>query len=463
MKIVTSRKNRQPERAAKQFESLAAAYLERLPEKSRAFLPKLATAFVYGASDWKELQLHRDTALDAELSLLDEELKPDQLCERRQFQVGALGQAFQTVGLTVDKAKLGVLIATWQPSARRPKESATVTVDAEAWEAGGHRESFVRLYRNLERSGRRPTQGEVQELVNGMRCADPMLRELVGTFLGPLAVRLINDDGQSDANEKLGLLLFEALIAHGNNVAKLDLAETLVGAESTKQLKRVGELLKTINRTDFILDETGRRLEWTKATYLFKLGGKSNRQKALRVYEKLAPLDPRSAYLAGIFYDSERPEGFGDTVPIDLTKAKAFFEMGFSSGHGNSLLPLIGVLIKLKALHYVEPNSGLSAEFLDAYDAAAKSILMGVDARMPKVPTEQRALGFLYGAVRGSNMREAAPKAAVRYFNYAGAFLGFSLIQLEKLYHAETSEFLTLLHEGFTSANPLYHKTGTVA
>lgn len=462
MKITISRKSRQPERAAKQFESLAAVYLNRLPEKSRALLPKLATAFVYGATSWKDFQFQREAALNVDLSPLDEELTPDRLRERRDFQIGALGQAFQTVGLTVNEAKLAALVADWQPSASRPKERATVTIDAEAWETDGRRQRFEKLYRHLEFSGRQPTPSEVQELVDGMRCASPKLRAWAGTFLGPLAVRLIND-GKSAADEHLGVRLFEALAAHGDSVAKLDLAETLLRADSPKYLKRVGELLKTIDRAYFIHDETGRRLDWTKATYLFKLGGKSNRQEALRAYEELAPLDPCSAYLAGIFYDSGRPEGFENTVPVDLDKARAFFEMGFCGGHGHSLLPLIGVLIKFKALHHVGPASGLSAEFLDAYDAAAKSVLMGADPRMPKDPTKQRALGFLHGAVRGSNMREAAPRAAARYFGYGGACLRFELVDLEQEYRPETNELLALLHEGFKAGWALYAETGATA
>lgn len=160
-----------------------------------------ATAYVLGHADmaaWvqacAETQNH---------SAVDEDCTLGKLVERREFQAARL---VEYAGQFQLQPSAREIIDIWQPSAKRPEESALAYVQRAKWQKKGEDARCLEVAKQLVREGEVPDEAGVEFLRIGVRCARKDIRDKLETYIGRLGTRLINGYDQRYAERGYRLL-----------------------------------------------------------------------------------------------------------------------------------------------------------------------------------------------------------------------------------------------------------------
>ena len=192
----------------------------------------------------------------------------------------------------------------------------------------------MELLKNLEAIGRIPTSADLNLILQGLRNASKFTSQLACTYVGPVAIKLVNENDPS--SQAIGLRLLEAMVANEDVYARVSLATALARGWGGKyDPKRALDLAKSVLDEIFIEDCSSIELLTLVAELsMSDAGGPSDRQRALKMLELAAALGhPESAYNAGLFYDDEPGEEMRGVVVPDPVKAHDLYVSALNAGY----------------------------------------------------------------------------------------------------------------------------------
>jgi len=211
-----------------------------------------AAAYVLGHPDMPEWTTA--CAQTQDQSAFDEDCTLEKLEERREYQAARLAEY---VGQFQFELAAREIVDLWQPSAKRPEESALAYVQRTKWQKKGEDKRCLELAEQLERECRIPNEGEVELLRIGVRCARTTVREWLETFVGPLGCKLVND--YENRYAPLGYRLLDTLQAASTGeftYPRVTLAKALAHGWGTPprmkesgRLKRAKSLLELVGQS----------------------------------------------------------------------------------------------------------------------------------------------------------------------------------------------------------------------
>ncbi|ADP20054.1 MULTISPECIES: SEL1-like repeat protein [Achromobacter] len=198
----------------------------------------------------------------------------------------------------------------------------------------------LKLLRNLEQSGRVPTLGETDSIVDSFSSYPSEQLELIETYAGALAVRLINM--KRGLPPQQGVRILEALVANGCQFSKLSLAHALFNGwgcdeDSARARSLVAELLALVRsgKVDF--------LEPASYAELYSLGAKlsmqaGDRRQAFELYRSAAAEGHGPSALILVSFLMPRPAGdapdeFSGVVEPNLKLAEAYYLQAMRAGY----------------------------------------------------------------------------------------------------------------------------------
>lgn len=324
---------------------------KRLPQILTGIVPdgvdfhfKNATAYVAGYRDWQELlRLGIDESLGtSELSPLDEACDPETLTRRRQYQASRLVTFCEPLGIVPGDSSLA-LVDTWRPSAGRPQEQTETFNEQQRLLDEGEDARCLGIIRDVERSRRTPSKVEIDIIIRGLRLFKGREAELVMTFVGPLATRLVNQQVEPAAG--YGVRLLEALVANGFPYPVVSLAKALRNGWGTPEdhpraWSLVSKALKADTNDPELFIEDSAYIE------LYRLGGfllmhgtncRHDRAHAFDLYQKAAERgDGPAALTLTQFYMPEPdtgPDEYSGVMAPDPAKAEFWFKCALLAGY----------------------------------------------------------------------------------------------------------------------------------
>ncbi|MCA8135670.1 hypothetical protein [Burkholderia cepacia] len=244
--------SKSPQRAKQSADVLRDLLLDRGAIPPAEFHLQNAAAYVFGHPDFSAW-----TTACAETqnqSAFDEDCTLEKLEERRKYQAARLAEY---AGQFQFELAAREIVDLWQPSAKRPEESALAYVQRAKWQKNGEDKRCLKLAQQLELEGRIPSEAEVELLRVGVRCARKDFRNLLETFVGALGCKLVND--YENRYAALGYRLLNTLQAastHEFTYPRVSLAKAVAHGWGTPprikesaRLKRAKSLLELVGQT----------------------------------------------------------------------------------------------------------------------------------------------------------------------------------------------------------------------
>lgn len=197
-----------------------------------------------------------------------------------------------------------------------------------------------KLLKHLQRSGRVPTLGETDSIVYSFSNYPPEQLELIETYAGVLAVRLVNM--KEGLPPQQGVRILEGLVANGCQISKLSLAHALfngwgIDEDSVRARSLVTELLAMVRLGQVDL------LEPVSYAELYSLGAKlamraGDRRQAFDLYRSAADVGhgPSALILVSFLMPppaGHAPDEFSGVVEPNLKLAEAYYLQAERAGY----------------------------------------------------------------------------------------------------------------------------------
>jgi hypothetical protein len=244
--------SKSPQRAKQSADVLRDVLSDRGAIPPADFHFQNAAVYVLGHSDFSAW-----TTACAETqnqSAFDEDCTLEKLDERRKYQAARLAEY---VGQFQFELAAREIVDLWQPSAKRPEESALAYVRRAKWQKKGEDKRCLELAEQLRHERRIPSDAEVELLRIGVRCAQADIRNKLETEIGPLGCKLVNE--YEGRYAPLGYRLLNTLQAASTSdftYPRVTLAKALAhgwgtppSMKESARLKRAKSLLELVGQT----------------------------------------------------------------------------------------------------------------------------------------------------------------------------------------------------------------------
>ncbi|MCV2366590.1 hypothetical protein LNV07_00540 [Paucibacter oligotrophus] len=301
---------------------------------------KDATAYALGHNDLRALRASAQAANEG--SPWDEQCTEAERTGRRSFLATRLTEYARRFDVQVEDME--GLIDQWQPTASRAQHPAFSIDEIERMRAAGIPQQAFELLVHYEDSGEEPTAEDLDLFRRGIKSSEAAGNTALTLYMGPLAVRLVNQKTGQAA--QLGVALLE-LLSEASEILfpKVQLAIALKNGWGVAQnLERARSLCRLIRQTltageDVFSSDVG-HVEFLMLQG--KLHGHSSllqeRKLAFQSFREAADLGSGQAALMVAHYlhplrpDNE-PDMFSGVVPHDISSSERYFELALRRGY----------------------------------------------------------------------------------------------------------------------------------
>ena len=325
-------------RRAKRLQKLLQETVSSPVPKSFNF--KDATVYVLGYDD---LRTWRSSTQSAnECSPWDEKCTEAERTARKSRQASRLTDYATRFEVHVEDME--GLIDQWQPTASRDQHPAFSLDKIESMRAAGIPQQAFELLVHLENSGEDPTVEALDLFRGGIKSSEAASNMALTLYMGPLAVRLVNQNTGQAA--QFGVALLE-LLSETSNILfpKVHLAIALKhGWGVAQNLERARSLCSLIRKT-LTADEDVFSSDAGHVEFLMLQGRLhvhssllQERQLAFQSFREAADLGSGQAALMVAHYlhpwqPGDEPDMFSGVVPHDAANSQRYFELALQSGY----------------------------------------------------------------------------------------------------------------------------------
>lgn len=305
----------------------------------QSFNFKDATAFVLGYDDFRVWRASTHSANEA--SPWDEQCTEAERTARKGFLASRLTD--YALRFDVQVEDMEGLIDKWQPTASRAQHPAFSLDEIEGMRVAGIPQRAFELLVHFEDSGEEPTAEALYLFRRGIKSCEAAGNTALTLYMGPLAVRLVNQ--KSGQAAQFGVALLE-LLSEASNILfpKVHLAIALQhGLGVAQNLERAKSLCNLIRKShtageDVFSSDAG-HVEFLMLQG--KLHGHSSllqeRQLAFQSFREAADLGSGQAALMVAQYlyplrPGDEPDMFSGVVPHDIVSSKRYLELALQSG-----------------------------------------------------------------------------------------------------------------------------------
>lgn len=320
---------------------------EIIPAHSSAPIPesfnfKDATVYSLGHENFRAFRAAAKQAGEAE-SPWDEECTTAELETRHLYEANRLNDYALARGVQLENIK--GLIASWQPSAARP-QAPVLSVDKikELRDAGVPFLAYLLLW-VYELTNEEPTPEDMELFRNGIKSSIGHTNKIIPLYIGPMAVRLVNQ--KTGPAAQLGVTLLEMLCETPLVYAKVNLARALCyGWGVAPNLERAKSLCKFVNKAldageDVFSEDISRIDFYTLQGQLYADSTSlADRKFAFESYKKAASHGSGPAALFMTHYylplqpDMES-DMFSGVVPPNEATSEWYFHLALERGYNH--------------------------------------------------------------------------------------------------------------------------------